>query len=75
MAICPKCHKNVDYLIARVTEVSMYDYHDGNLQNCREQIQSEIDFFKCPLCCEDLDIPDQAAADAFLAGKNRGKRG
>ncbi len=70
MPKCPKCGKKIDHLHVHVTEEYTKTYAGGGGDFDEiDQIQCTFDNWACPECGAELDIADQDAADAFLAGK------
>lgn len=65
MPKCPKCHKEIDHLNAVVDERQVYSYFgDGSGYHHVDQIEFNVDIYRCPECYQELDIED---ADEFLA--------
>lgn len=74
---CPKCHKTIENLL--VVKMERHEYYfdpsrsvplsDVQLEEV-EMIESDIVYFKCPLCYKELDIDhDDDSGLAFLAGR------
>lgn len=67
MPACPKCGKEIDHLDVMVTERNLYRYFEGGDFDCPENIEFDVDYWKCPECHERLDIEiGTDAADEFL---------
>ena len=67
MAVCPKCGKEIESLDCVIKEKSLQSYCENDCFTYVEQIEHEVEYWKCPLCYERLDIePDSDAADIFL---------
>jgi len=64
MPKCPKCEKAIDSLNAVVDERQVYSYTSDGEYNHLDQIEFNVDVYRCPECYETLDIDD---ADEFLA--------
>ena len=69
MAKCPKCGAELTELDAIVKEKNLYTYRGGDWQH-RENIEFDVDYYKCPECYTPLRISD---ADEFLAGNERAR--
>jgi len=73
MPKCPKCNKEVDSLDLIVNENNLYSYKKDGSKIFIEQIEFDIQYFKCPVCHERLDInADEESADGFLLEEETG---
>ena len=66
MPACPKCKNDIDHLDVVVKERNLCTYSRGEY-SYRESIEFDTEYWKCPLCYAQLDIPpDEESANAFL---------
>ena len=70
MVQCPECKKEIEGLYAFTVERNWWTYSDGKFKD-PECIEFEIEYWKCPLCHEKLDLnPDEESAQQFLDGED-----
>lgn len=67
MPYCPECKEKIDCLDVVLTEKSLCTYTPDGGFSYSEQIESNVEYWKCPLCQKQLKIEaTTTAADEFL---------
>ena len=70
MPKCPKCNREIKELGAIAKELNLYYYNPEGDREFSENIDYDLQYYKCPHCYTRLDIDD---IEAFWSGKEKAR--